>query len=190
MYTSGMNLEGLKSLYRSKPAAKPIFDYFASYQTNVYEVTVDELQSVLQKKRYLIARKDITDLFNDLEKLDCGKFMVGRRTKKSRFQSRISLTSIGKATVDNELKPEKFTGNGEKLDNSWKFEGSTEDSTDEEGFEAEKTVETSHEDSEKYLTHIYVLRPNLTVTLRLPMDLTNSEADRLSAYIKTLPFST
>jgi hypothetical protein len=37
--------------------------------------------------------------------------------------------------------------------------------------------------------HRYILRPNLAVRIRLPLDLSAHEAQRLAAYINTLPFN-
>lgn len=39
----------------------------------------------------------------------------------------------------------------------------------------------------RWMRHIYPLRPDFTVTLELPRDLTTAEAERLGAMLKTLP---
>lgn len=38
------------------------------------------------------------------------------------------------------------------------------------------------------LTHAYRLRPDRTVEVRLPVDLTSDEAERFATFIRTLPF--
>jgi hypothetical protein len=55
--------------------------------------------------------------------------------------------------------------------------------------EIESVPEESEQEEvvEDMLSHAYNLRTNLQVTFDLPADLSASEADRLAAFIKTLP---
>ena len=46
----------------------------------------------------------------------------------------------------------------------------------------------AHASSASDLVHTYRLRPDSTVEVRLPVDLTSDEADRFSTFIRTLPF--
>jgi hypothetical protein len=181
MYIADVDIAGLKSLCRSKPAARPILNYFCKLQSDIYEITVDELLEFLQRTRYIIERKDITDLFNELDRLGYGRFVMGRRTKKSRFQSRTNLTSIGNMAIDNESKIDV-------LENLSALDVNVASSHNIQELDEVKDIERSRTYLDTYLNHTYPLRSTLNVTLNLPRDLTNSEAERLCVYIKSLSF--
>ncbi|HYI12734.1 MAG TPA: hypothetical protein VEK57_27035 [Thermoanaerobaculia bacterium] len=44
-------------------------------------------------------------------------------------------------------------------------------------------------DAAAVIDHRYVLRPDFHITVRLPTDLTKTEATRLAEFIRTLPFA-
>lgn len=50
------------------------------------------------------------------------------------------------------------------------------------------TIETSNEEIQDFLAHQFHLRPEITVELELPIDLTDSEAKRLADFVRALPF--
>lgn len=194
MYTSEFSIEKLKSFYTSQPAAKPVLDCFAARRNNEFVMTVDDLQAAFQKKQYPIQRQDIVNVFKGLKEIGCGEFKSGRRTQKSRFQSTISLARIGKAVFDGKTEGEGVDQFNQEPDEvQQKPEHDVETFEKIEGNKNSETREASAVEQaglENLLIHSYVLRPNLTVGLKLPVNLTVSEAERLSGYIKTLPFNT
>jgi hypothetical protein len=65
------------------------------------------------------------------------------------------------------------------------------DLTEIEDGEAEAENETLEGDFEKWdwITHTFQLRPDQRVTIKLPVDLTAKEAERLAGFIRQVPFS-
>lgn len=184
MHPPEINIKELKSLNQSNEVAKLILEYFAACESNDYVMTVDDLQRILNEKNiYFITRQDIIQLFKDLEKLGLGDFKVGRRTQKTRFESKNSLASIGKAViednqalVDHQQKPELDKEVNQNQKNIYFRDSIGEDSLG------------NQNRLNELLKHSFRLRSDLIVNLELPADLTNSEAERLSNFIKILPF--
>ncbi len=192
MYVNEINIEGLKAIYSSKPGAKPVFEYFTTCQPDKNVVTVDDLQSFFKKKRYDTTRQDVINLFKDLEKLGVGDFKIGRRTQKTRFLSKISLVSVGQAVVDVNKTEEVNQANQELEKAQREPEQGIQVVRESENSRDLGTKEASaanQEGAEKLLTHSFQLRPNHKIELKLPVDLTDSEAERLCKFIKALPFS-
>lgn len=102
---------------------------------------------------------EIVELFREFDNLGLGKFVVGRRGAETRFEWSYDVKSLARIA----------TG---------------------EADEAEDVPEDAREDDEgeDMLEHSFNLRPELTVTLRLPENFTAREAERLSRWITSLPF--
>ncbi len=191
MYINEINLEGLKEIYGSNPNAKIVLEYFTTRQLDENVVTIDDLQHLFQKKQRVIARQDIISIFKDLEKLRVGDFKIGRRTQKTRFVSKISLVSVGNAVVINKI-DEGNRANQAIEQPQLKLEKVSEVSQENEnnqGFGTEETT-TVNKDEVKFFSYSFPLRSNIVIALRLPADLNNAEAERLTGFIKTLPYST
>ena len=71
-----------------------------------------------------------------------------------------------------------------------RWSGQSIDPTEIEDGEAEEN-ETSGADREEldWITHTFQLRPAQRVTIKLPVDLTAKEAERLAGFIRQVPFS-
>ena len=103
---------------------------------------------------------EIVELFREFDDLGLGTFVVGRRGAKTRFDWKYDVKSLARIA----------TG---------------------EADEAEDVPEDAQEDDEgeDMLEHSFNLRPELTVILRLPENFTTGEAERLSGWIRSLPFN-
>lgn len=192
MYTPEIDKDKLRGFCSSHPAAKPVLEYFSACRANEFVITVDDLLNNFQKKRYLILRQDIVNIFKGLEEIGCGEFKIGRRTQKSRFQSIISLVTIGKAVMGDKTEDDKANNISQKSEErqqepepSIKIDEETEE---DESLEVRSLLAINQEGLGNLLPHSFRLRPNLLLSLDLPSDLTVSEAERLSNFIKTLPF--
>lgn len=170
MYINDIDISGLKTLCDSKPVASHIFDYLVSYQRSDYEILVEELQDYFHETGRTFARQDIIDIFKELEKFGCGEFVAGRRTKKSRFKARFPLNIIGQQADETEPSQE-----------------SSQKSEYEEQVSIAKQISQNNENITQ-IPHSFALRPNFHVELKLPINFTDSEAERLCKFIKTLPF--
>lgn len=105
-------------------------------------------------------------LFQKLGEIGLGTYIMGRRGGESRVKWLYPLTAIGKAA----------NGTAGSL-------GSINESTEEE------TDEDSEElGSSNLIEHSYKLRPGCDIRIRLPENLSSKEAERLAAWIRTLPF--
>jgi hypothetical protein len=99
--------------------------------------------------------------FKALDEYGCGTFKAGRKGWPSRFEWTAQMVSVGQAAS-----------------------GETE--------QVEETVEAETEEEEPIaaLKHVFRLRADVMVSFELPRDFTPTEADRLAAFVKTLPFET
>ena len=110
---------------------------------------------------YHVSRGDIIWVFRELEKCGCGRFVVGRRGQPSRFEWSVEMVGVGQAAA----------GETDQLE-----EVSPEDEREENG-------------DNDFFEHKFHLRPDLSVTIELPTDLTPQEAARMSRFIETLPLN-
>jgi hypothetical protein len=154
-----VDIENLRLLYRDDKTAQAFLNQAARRERNARKTTVERTLANLAQDGYDASRPEIVQMFRTLAKLGCGEFVVGRHNHPSRFRWNVSLVSVGRAASGESQEIEKIT--------------------DEQDF-SDETV--------KSLTHSYRLRPSLVVEFELPGDLTESEANRLADYIKTLPF--
>jgi len=153
-----LDVTKLRALYRKNEVARILLDYFANRNNNAAETKVDRILSILRKYRNDLSRGQIIDVFKELEKLDCGNFVSGRRGWPSRFVWSVGIVGLGKVAGGEQQELESTTA----------------------ATVAQEEVET--------LSHNFILRPDLPVKFQLPSDLTANEALRLAEFIKALPF--
>jgi len=160
-----VNIEDLRELYSDSTVAQVILNYFATRQRNKNETTVDRLQQALEAEGKNISRREAVDFFKRLERLGCGKFLAGRRGRKSRFQWKVPSVSVGQAARGTTATIEAIPD-------------ATQAPDTEPALAAVCLV----------LTHTFQLRPDYQVRIELPPDITNKEAARLAEFIRALPF--
>lgn len=102
---------------------------------------------------------EIVELFRSFERLKLGRFLVGRRGAETRFDWDYDAKSLARIATGESDEPEGVAADAPE---------------DDEG--------------EEMLEHSFNLRPDLTVALKLPENFTPREAERLSGWIKSLPF--
>jgi hypothetical protein len=110
-------------------------------------------------------RREVVRMLRELEGQRAGRLIVGRRKQKTRFvwSDRFDvLATIKKALLLSNVQTASPPP-------------------------SESAPATSLTDS-SLLRHRFVLRPSIEVELLLPSDLTVREAERLSDFLKTLPF--
>jgi hypothetical protein len=152
----------LKDLYAQDDAARAVLDHLAGLQRNRKQTTVDRLLVAVRQGGYEdLTRGAIVQVLKRLEELECGTFITGRWGHASRFQWDVNLTDVGRAASGEETKIEPV---------SEEANGADEDEAD-------------------ILGHTFRLRPDVSVTLELPADLSQAEASRLAEFVKTLPFN-
>lgn len=157
-----VDLKKLRDLYQKNPAARAILDEFAGRERNRTETKVDNLLYVTLENRP-IARGEIIQVFQELQAIGCGSFVVGRKGHASRFSWTVGLPSVGKAAAGEDLPLEVIS-------------------------EEERQEEAADVPEGERKSYSFPLRPHLDVRLELPLDLSSAEAARLSDFIKSLPF--
>ncbi len=109
-----------------------------------------------------LSYSDVLALFKRLDKIGAGDYLVGRRGAATRIVWKHSLKEMVEIARARGEKSARM-GSGEKKGRS----------------DASKLQPVDHS---------FILRENFKVALRLPVDLNASESERLSAWVKTLPF--
>lgn len=150
-----MNREKILEIAGQNDVNRSFFELLSRRHRNAAITTVEQAMEWTKGER-----REVVDLFKQLDETSIGTFVIGRRGAQSRFEWAVRLTDVGYA----------YAGEIEEIEPA-----SQDDLQDE-------TILDEH------VEHEYRLRPNLKVILSLPSNLTKREAERLSSFIATLPF--
>lgn len=156
----------LKTLYRDDASAKAILDYFS---TRKKAMRVSSVERIGYKSK--VAYAEVVRVFKELAAAGCGQFLNGRKGHKSRMEWEYSLVSLGLVAKGEAAIPEL-------IDLS---------SLDEEEDDL-ATVVADDDAEDGTLSHVFQLRQDMSLHFSLPADLTAREAERLAAFIRSLPF--
>ncbi|MFZ1219549.1 MAG: hypothetical protein WAO00_09665 [Chthoniobacterales bacterium] len=165
-----VDLEALKDLYAKNSVAKAAFDYLATRQRNRSETTVNQLLADLVARGHQASYVEVRDFLRALARLNCGVYIIGRKRRPSRLRWRVGRVSLGKAAAG-------------QLD---QVELLTEEEVAGANDEAEEGAIAILNPEDMKLT--YPLRRDRHIDLIIPRDITPTEAQRLSDFIKTLQF--
>lgn len=152
----------LKELYQSDNAAKALFDWFGSRVRGASEIEVEHAST-----KTGVEYSKVIKVFRKLHDLGCGKFMEGRRGFKSRITFTYGIIGLGNVA------------RGSNVQALVPVEKQLPDDLDDD-------VNASSVSNS--VLHPYQLRSDFLAELRLPNNLSEKEAERLAAFIKTLPF--
>ena len=186
-------ISGLRDLYNSSPAAREILTSFSDWE-NKKVTSVKRVHRRLERKGTFMPRPEIAQFFQTLHTIGLGEFIAGEGVRRPRFVWGYPLQELPRVASGEawELAPlpapsasETDAGDFGPDDRADREVDELDDSTLELG-EDDILHESAH--GRPMLKHIYRLRGDYVVKLRLPMDLTQTEANRLADYIKTLPF--
>jgi len=137
---------------------RTILDHAARRHRNQTETKVDRILSIFWSQGHDISRGQVIDAFRQLEDAGLGQFAAGRHGWPSRFVWSVGMVSAGRAAAGEPQEIEQIP---------------------EEQVEQHLGVDM--------LSHTFYLRADTPVTFELPVDLTKQEAERIAAFIKTLP---
>jgi hypothetical protein len=166
---SKVNVPGLRAFYTSDLPAKIIFDHLAKFVKNMGTTKVDQLLWRLGSEEDAPNRWQVVQFFRKLEELGCGRFIVGRWNKKTRFEWSSGLVDVSHAAQGQDI----------RIGPAPEGEAEVE--------EAEGAAADVAPASGNVVEHPYLLRRGQYVRLQLPVDLTPAEAKRLADFIQTLP---
>jgi hypothetical protein len=158
-------VKGLQKANRDAwPTTLSFFDWASGVRSTPRETTFEELQAALK-----ITKSKAREFAADIEAAGIGTRIFGRRSFKSRVRWEYTLQSVAKAArgLSDSLEVVSQNNFPATVTESSEASGSSNDPDDAE--------------------HIFQLRSSRRVNFRLPRDLTAREADRLAAFIKTLP---
>jgi hypothetical protein len=165
------DVDGLRALYRDDPAAKDVLDHLAQRKYNQAETPLNRLASLVGDGGSTASSSDVRRVLKALEALGFGNYIPGRKGHQSRFQwGTTAMTSVGRYA----------SGHADVIEEV--------NSADVAEDEAESLADSDAANEPPQITHEFRLRPDHTVSLRFPADLTSTEAERLASFIKTLPF--
>jgi len=156
-------VSGLRGLYARDQSAKVILDYFATRKKALTESTADRVAGVVK-----LSYPEVIRVFKELDGVGCGQFKNGRKGYKTRMVWNHNLVSVG----------EVAQGQSSDIPAVVPVDAVPEEDEPEAGVEVDEAVRQ----------HSFQLRPDLIVQLPLPVDLTAKEAERVAAFIRTLPF--
>ena len=153
------DIRELRSLINTSSMAKAFFDQLATRVKNYRVTTVDHAIRITSG-----GRKDVVELFKQMENLELGSFIVGRRNGVSRFEWSVGMVETAQAAFGELDDIEPLDRSDLELD------------------------ETPEDEDDGVANHSFVLRRNdPPITFTLPSDLKPYEAERLSKFILALP---
>ena len=154
-----MDVEQLKSAYDQDEAVCAICDHMAERAKNQKSTKLHRMIHHLNREGYYFNRSAVIAAFRQLQEADCGRYVKGSHGHKSRFDWSVKSMLLQDAV---------------------------------DGDESVESVEEIGDDFEEYesdmIEHTYILRPDLTVVLELPEDITPREAQRFSQFVDSLSF--
>ena len=162
-----MNFEMIKELYNTDDIAEEFFDLMSTRQRSQSETKVSRVLKLFKKEGTDISKGKIIELFRKLNDAGSGQFITGRRGWPSRFVWDVNLLDLAK----------KLTGDVMEED----------EDDDEEDIDEYIYIEDAEIDEDDFITHSFNLRPDIKLKFKLPIDLSEKEAERLSSFIYSLP---
>jgi hypothetical protein len=170
----------LRELYNSSPAAREILNVFSEWKENKKVTSVKRVQRRLARKGSALARQEIVQVFEAFHSMGLGEFVTGEGVARPRFVWGYPLLDLPRVASGESWELEPLHDIVAEGGNGLRIEDRDEDE-DEEAPPVQRASGGS-------IKHIFRLREDFSVKMRLPADLTAGEAFRLADFIKTLPF--
>ena len=155
-----MQVELLKQHYARYAAVRAICDHTAERAKNQNETALHRIMHYLEYEGEDYKRSDLIAAFRLLEEAECGRYVEGRHGWKSRFVWAVKSKLVSGAAEGTQSKAELVAP----------------DSPEDDALE------------EEMIEHTYILRPDLSISIDLPVDLSRNEAERLAQFIGSLSF--
>jgi hypothetical protein len=169
-------ISALRELYNSSPVAREILASFSEWEDKKV-TSVKRLHRRLARGASLIDREQVVQFLQTLHAIGIGELIAGEGGRRPRFVWGYPLREVPRVASGEtwELQPLQDLpehGDGEPA-------GDREDDDDILGDQHVRRAS---------IKHVFRLREDFSVKMRLPADLTAGEAFRLADFIKTLPF--
>lgn len=99
-----VDVSGLRAFYKLDRTGQHVLESFAIRRNNWKITTVSSLFSVFRLIGLEISRKEIVRVFKELERFNCGEFVLGKvagdRNLQSRLVWRVPPGMVGKIAMD------------------------------------------------------------------------------------------
>ena len=180
-------IAGLRELYNSSPAAREIVNALSEWKENKKVTSVKRLQRRLARRGSTLARPEIVQVLEAFYSLGLGEFISGDGVSRPRFIWGYPLLELARVASGEawELEPLHETIAADT--NGHRDEDDEDDAASDE-HESDGALERDRRARAADIKHVFRLREDFSVKMRLPADLTAGEAFRLADFIKTLPF--
>jgi hypothetical protein len=142
-------------------------------------MTVSSTEKLLRGRGKTVSRAEVISMYRTLEGWHFGYFTVGRRGRDSRF-----LWYIVPKELPAKLSEIESASNGASAATEAAVQAELPSHTPE--MKAAASVDTAPAET---IEHVYWLRRDTRVSVSMPRDLTQNEADRFAAFVKTLPLA-
>ena len=164
-----MNKKNITALIRGNRVAHLIQDECVKRDLGNSEIDIEEIEMWVATEYPTEERADIIKAVRAMERLDLIKFIVGRRGSKSRIKWQV--------------KPEEIVSIDENVEAQLTNSEQSMNIVQGQSAEASPMIPQT-----ELVSHVFYLRPRVQVSFSLPVDLTEAEVERLTAFLKTLPF--
>lgn len=156
--TGRNDIRFLRELYQNGDQnEKSIFKALVAYKQKEKETSIADIEEAPVGSVY---RHVLVSILKKIDEGGIGKFTTGRRGKSSRFKSEYSLKSFGEVAI----------GEASSLEN----------------FVPLSLAEIDQIESLNLKEYSFPLTHDQNLTIRLPKDLTQEQAERLSQFIKSM----
>jgi hypothetical protein len=160
-----MDNNELAQFFKSNPYAKILLEVLVEEKQRIYHTTIKKAIDIYSSRKINVFRNQVVQLFKQLQRLGCGRFIIGRRGSPSRLRWAVDVATIYKAISSDSI-------GRENLGSPSSVQGNSEASS-----------------PSPILSHQFHLRPDRTVVFDLPSDLNEREAQRLAKFIESLPMA-
>jgi len=169
-------ISALRELYNTTPVAREILASFSDWE-NKKVTSVKRVHRRLARRGSLIDREQVVQFLQTLHTIGVGELIAGEGVRRPRFVWGYPLLQLPRVASGEAWELEPLQDSPEHGDSE--PAGDREDDDD--------ILDDLHVRSAT-IKHVFRLREDFSVKMRLPADLTAGEAFRLADFIKTLPF--
>src|SRR5579885_2202548 len=182
---TGELIERVRHLYNHNDVVKAIFNEFANnYTRNMSATSVANISYRIKK-----TDSQVKDAFRECEALKLGRYVPGRWNSPSRFEWVYKIKELGAVArgAKDSFDEGPFTLDDEPIESPSNSASTTKPTTTNgiKGDLGNPSVNVGLDT----IGHRFTLRAGCEVEIRLPADLTSTEAARLARFVTSLPFN-
>jgi hypothetical protein len=144
--------------------ARSVFDHLSSFENNMKCTYIHRVAHATKENE-----SDIREIFKQLEALELGSLILGRKGARTRFEWKAPLKTVAEIGLDEQ----GAHSDKELLNIEW--------TPEDDSLEQEPDIRRTN--------YPFRLREDFSTTLVLPSDFNMRDLERLSGFLKTLPIN-